>query len=729
MGCSIASFRTARPRRCGWGLALGVPHGFLLRVAPGWAWLGVLAVAACGVLAPAHAQTSTGQPPSDAERTNPGHAPGEPGRVALEDLPPIVQVAARSENLRSRVRVVPTVVLVPDASTYVFAVGSWRFPHAFPVLIDDGSPGARADIARFVRAFQPERLVRWTGETPPLPDEPEALASFIDSAVATVWGLEGDEATSKHLLARWRELNFAPAGVVVANAEDEAWAAALPLAALRGQAIFWHPMRRDFGGAFDDRSAWQVDDLLRRFLDARTLAWEGIGTGVDTITLCANTPPRVRLADRSFVAMTDLLGRTPPEGHAFGEARDARAPSERWAYASQIHGSASQAAYRAMCGLFLVPERAWVYDGYPDEAPWNEFSGARAAETLRGAGLRTDLDRRPDTGARAWGARASGGLEAQLVLVNSHGMPDAFDLGTGTARAGDVPTLRTPAAVHFVHSWSMGRPGDRETIGPRWLENGAFAYVGSVQEPYLTAFVPTPLVARRLAARVPWAIAVRLDQGPVWRVATIGDALWCVGPPAEREAIELRMPGLVDVEDELREQLGSRDLAGACATLVLLGREGDAVRLYERTVRQDEIPYDAGELASIVIDAVFRTGDPSLFVEAFRALPADAAQAPSRRDMLWERVGDTLANADEATINLMVANVRDTRLVPDAQAVVGRLRSLYGPPASVGFLRSLLDRTNDGRTRERLEAMLEREELHASATQRTPQRTPSPRRR
>ncbi len=644
--------------------------------------------------------------------------PPQPGQVALTDLPPVVQVGARAEFLRSQFRIVPTLVLVPDARTYVYAVASWRFPIAFPVLIDDGSPSARADIARFVRAFEPERIVRWTGEVPPLPEQPDELAEFLDRAVATVWSLEGDSATAKHLLARWRELDFTPIGVVVANPEDEAWTGAIALAALRAQPIFWHRMRRDFAGMFDHLSAWQTDDQLRAFLDERGLPWRGIGMGVDTITLATNSPPRVRLEDRSFVAMTDLLGRTPPADHQFGRARDPQTSRERWAYASQVPGSPAVAAYRAMCGLFLSPSRAWVYDGYPDEAPWNEFSGSRARELLQQAGLEVELDRRPHTGAEAWAARGAGGLEADLVLVNSHGMPDAFDLGTGTARAGDVPTLRKPAAVHFVHSWSMGRPGDRDTIGPRWLERGAFAYVGSVQEPYLSAFVPTPMVARRLAARIPWSVAVRLDQAPVWRVATIGDALWTVGPPAARHPIELRMPGLRELEDELREQLSARDLTGACATLMLLGREQDAVRLYERAVGQDEIPYDAGALAAIVIDAVFRSGDARLFAEAFRALPAAESGEPARRDMLWQRVGPTLATANEATVNLMVAHVRDAHVLSDAQAIVGRLRSLYGPEASSGFLRSLIDRTSDGRARERLEAMAEQEQQRV----RTPQR-------
>jgi len=627
--------------------------------------------------------------------------------AAFEALPPTVRMGIRAEQIRLRASVVPTVVLAPDEASYAQAVASWRYPLLFPVLIDDGTPGARADIARFIRAFEPERVVRWELEPSPLPPNADELARAIDRAVAGVWGQTGLDATPEGLLAFWRGLGHEPVGVVLANPEDPAWTAAIALAAGRAQPIVWHRMRRDFGGTWNATPAWQTDDVLRKALDDRGLDWRGLGTGIDAVTICADAPVRVRLSDGSHLAWTDLLGREPPEGHVFGAARDHEAVSPRWAYVAQVPGSAAQAAYRAMCALFLTPTRAWVYDGYADEAPWNAFSGARAEEMLRGAGLEVVLDRRPATGVNAWSARA-GGDGAGLILVNSHGMPEAFDLGPGTARADDVPNLRVPAAVHFVHSWSLGRPGDRATIGRRWLDSGAFAYVGSVQEPYLSAFVPTPTLAARLGARVPWAAAVRIDQSPVWRVATIGDALWTVGPPMARADVRLELEGLRDLDEVLREALGARDLVGACDILAMLGREADVVRLYERAIGQDEIPYDAAALAGVAFSSLARAGGPRLVIHAFGALD-EHERTPERIDALWAAAGSSLATADRATVTLLAAHVRNAHLLRDAQALAPALRRTTGAGASEAFLRSLIDRTRDARTRERLEAMADAE--------------------
>src|SRR5690606_9604668 len=99
--------------------------------------------------------------------------------------------------------------------------------------------------------------------------------------------------------------------------------------------------------------------------------------------------------------------------------------------------------------------------------------------------------------------------------VNTKGNVDFFDL-SGDARmtAFDTPLLDQPAVVHFTHSWSMRLPATETTIAARFLDAGAYGYVGSVHEPLLAAFVPPLPLAQRWGSSVPVLIAARHWEAP-----------------------------------------------------------------------------------------------------------------------------------------------------------------------------------------------------------------------
>jgi hypothetical protein len=86
----------------------------------------------------------------------------------------------------------------------------------------------------------------------------------------------------------------------------------------------------------------------------------------------------------------------------------------------------------------------------------------------------------------------------------------------------------------MIHSWSASDPDDRNTVSGRWLVNGAYAYVGSVHEPFLSAFIPPKLMVDRLKRGTPFLIAARQLQSPPWKVATIGDPLMSIAKPRQR---------------------------------------------------------------------------------------------------------------------------------------------------------------------------------------------------
>ncbi|MEC9374175.1 MAG: hypothetical protein VYC34_10045, partial [Planctomycetota bacterium] len=149
-------------------------------------------------------------------------------QAELDALPPAVRLGAMAEGVRRRLPVLSTVVIVEDESSFVDAVGAWRIEQRFPVLIDDGSHEARENIARFVRAFQPENVLIWESD-----DQGRVTPERIEGAIAAAWNAEGYGS----LKERWTSIGFKPHGVVVASMRDRAWPAALALGAGRGQPI------------------------------------------------------------------------------------------------------------------------------------------------------------------------------------------------------------------------------------------------------------------------------------------------------------------------------------------------------------------------------------------------------------------------------------------------------------------------------------------------------------
>jgi len=87
------------------------------------------------------------------------------------------------------------VVIVDSAEAAAEALRGWKGLRRFPVLIDDGTLLAAENIARFVRAFEPAKIVRWSPETEP--EWPEALQDRA-SEIVTLIGETVDEDGGTH---------------------------------------------------------------------------------------------------------------------------------------------------------------------------------------------------------------------------------------------------------------------------------------------------------------------------------------------------------------------------------------------------------------------------------------------------------------------------------------------------------------------------------------------------
>lgn len=628
-------------------------------------------------------------------------APGGGQPIHLDQLPPPLRLGIRAESVLRKLPVHSTVVLVPDTNSYIEAIGRWNLQARFPVLIDDGSPAAAEDIARFVRAFSPEHVVRWShpGERPL---EGAAIQEAVDLAVAHAWQPAADALDEAAVArARWHELGLTPAGVVVADTSDEAWTAALALAAGRGQPIAWVNAPAGVNRAMKPADADALEAALETACAGWGYVWPNLGDDLDAVTLCLNSPVRLEAGEKDWVAVTDRIGRR------FEAGRDAG----RWAWAGQIFGDQPRAAYSAMCSLFLRPSSAWLFEGYTGGPPWSEFSETQAAAVLREAGIEpTVLNGAIGLGAQEWRHAAAHPIDAGLVCVNTKGTRDFFELGDSRCQPGDIPFLERPAMVYFVHSWSANAPGNRTTVAGRWLERGAYAYLGSVQEPLLSAFAPTPQMASRLVNGGAWGACVRLDFAPLWKLAVFGDPLATIGtalgPWPARTTSPLPLIDTIDVSDGLKELLTQKQYPQAARTLVLLGRDDDAARLALGVLTDEPDKFDSA-LAAEVILPLFRTGRSDAMLRAFVQLDAQHRADGVIRDALWNALSPGLAvNADAAQVAALSENLREDQLSRDAIDLAGAIERVRGNGAGQAFLMSVRQRATDKRDQADLDKAL-----------------------
>lgn len=417
-----------------------------------------------------------------------------------------------------RRRVVDQVCLVPDVATFLRAVAAWDSEHYFPVLIDDPETNLR-----FLRAFRPSRVVRMPEAGPAVADE--KLWARAVEAVGDSWSSGARPRLPGELVPE--ALGPTPPGVVACYPRSPSLAGAVALAAGRFQPLVrWEPDRpRGVELSLEEADRMMAD------LEARVAVvapkFDRLGDDCDFVTLAGEWPDRYRIPEgqkKGSAALDDLLARR-------------RDDIRRWGYVGRLIGGPAESAYRAMCSLFLQPESAILVNGYQDEGePWAGYQMRDAASRLVKE-LRTFHRSGPEEAGLVGWHRAFDPINRHgLVLINSSGGENNFNLPGGPGRTADVP-MSVPAAVLMIHSFSAARPSDSRTLAGRWLDNGAFLYFGSMNEPYLNAFRTPTLVANLLADGLPASAAVRKlvaedGFGTPWRLVYLGDPLYRLDPKA-----------------------------------------------------------------------------------------------------------------------------------------------------------------------------------------------------
>jgi hypothetical protein len=598
----------------------------------------------------------------------------------FDALPPPQRVGARALALRESQIVADSVLLVdsPEAAGQVMT--AWRGLFRFPILIDDGSVGAAENIARFVRAFKPSRVVRWNPEAPPVwpGDQGERAKRMIEILGGTLQ-METPAENMKQILERMRELRIGPQGVVAINPDDPSWIAGVALAAARVQVIVFIQPDRRVNGAMDGTAMRDLTESIHAQLRVLGAEWTEPGDEIDMVTLAANLPLRVGLGEegKDDKALTDLVGR-----HRAGVGN-------RWAWAGALFGDPQDALYRAMCGLFLPTKSAWLFDGYGQGDPWDLYDATTAGRTLADAGYTVTVHDTPANRLDDWRRACDPGIETDLVLINSKGNMNFFEIGGEKAWCGDIPLLDRPVVVHMVHSWSSRVPGSARTVAGRWLEHGAYAFYGSVDEPFLNAFVQTPRLALRFLSGMPLGVACRQDGGPPWKLNVLGDPLITFAPDStagRRIGPDLPIRSVSPVDAAATEALKNEDFAAALRGLTLAGRDEDAARLADALIRQRPEAVTP-EVARSAVMPLFRQGRVDAVPAAFAALSPDDAKTLLLRDALWHAGRRVLARGpDTRTEGLLARNLREGQEEHDAVEIATHIATRAGTREAVYFL-------------------------------------------
>jgi hypothetical protein len=424
-----------------------------------------------------------------------------------------IQTGLRVGLIRSNIPTVNRVVLVPDEATFLAAIQKWNLKGNWPILIED-----KKYAPMFLQRFQPEEIVRLPSIKQQLP-KGKKLQELMLNATATAW----NATDTQTLKAKWTQLGWEPPGVVITSENDPARSAAVALAAAHGQPLVF--LEGNFGKPNQslNNTQWKtLQTAITKAVESTGFFYSQLADPIDTITIVRELAVKYQSPKNKDeeLAVTDGLGRHPN--------------GERWAAVGWIYGSEARSIYQAMCALFLDSQTAMLYDSYPKEGNWAKYEMEEAARGLKTIGLNVKLVQKPESSLKQWRSLASKPWTFDLILMNSKGYTNSFQVGNGDASVEDLPKLQFPTAIHMIHSWSASEPDDTNTVGGRWLVNGAYAYVGSVQEPFLSAFIPPKLMVDRLKRGTPFLIAARQLQSPPWKVATIGDPLMSIGKPRQR---------------------------------------------------------------------------------------------------------------------------------------------------------------------------------------------------
>ena len=636
-----------------------------------------------------------------------GIAAGQNQGQAKEPPWPVI-LGLRVAAVEASRPVASVVVLVPDADTFIREIGRWSPEAQWPVLIEDSTL-----TPCFIRAFKPRRIIRIPrGE--PLPKNAEKRRAFMNQVVVDAWGGEEGESLAE-VFAR---LNWKPPGMVVTAVDDSASVAAVALASGRGLPLAFLPGK--FGsvnGVLSADATRTLNTEVEKLAEATGYEWKEPGDDIDAVAFCRTLAARTDLKpppDRQHplagrfdgpLALTDSLCRKPN--------------GDRWGFAGWIWGNDVRAAYMAMSSLFVPRNSIWFFNAYEDEGGREPFKVEGASRTARDRGYEVLQFTGNQADERSWLQLIMGGLQADVLMMNSSGMPGYLDLNLKTrAYPRDVPILQKPLALHLIHSYSLQIPASINSVGGRFLDRGVYAYVGSVHEPFLTAFQPPELLVQRMSSYTPFLISGRAWIGPgsePWRLTTIGDPLMLIQPPGRRKIKLGEMPEpegaedlLVRAQDQLKQfKEDPSNALEVINALVLIGRDDIAAKIWE-VLQQQGLVVEQTESAYAVMGALYRMRLFNAFIDAYQRLPM-AARGGDVQDMLWHLATPRLNMMRKPEVlALLLASIRQPNPDADLRRLLPHVDRVLGEGSGRKAITEAIESARNEATRKALRGLLSR---------------------
>ena len=608
--------------------------------------------------------------------------------------------------------IVKQVVLVPNAATFIDELSRWSKNAKWPILYEDDFYAPM-----FIRAYRPDAVFR-RPSVGRLPADLEARRTLLDRTVANSWRLDNTFGVSYREVLD--ERGFQPMGAVVTSLQDPAWVGGIALAAARGLDIFY--IDDDLGAPGDILSDERTRAFMNRIeamVKQSGTAYVDVGDRFDFLTICRT------MAARTDVNIGgDLPDRLPREilngPRAITDVIGRHLDGRRWAFTGWIQGGQRASLYAAMCSFFLSRTSVWMGDSYQHEEGRDAYQMKRTAFMFEQHQYEVELHE--DLSRTSFLDATSTGIDADQIYMNSGGNADFFDLGADRCSPYDVPILDRPAFLYLIHSWSMKKPDDPNTIGGRWLKNGAYAAYASSHEPLLSAFRPPFEVARRIISMVPLGPSVRLWEGEAplavsWRVNLFGDPMMLSG--GAKDSVRPLAPingGSAELLNEIAKESMEQALdapsdAAFAKTLrlfILINLDGLARDLWARAVKDGA---GGPQTARIALGPLFRGGDQNSFLRAWNVCftGPDAPKSTQReRDMLWSLVGPTLAQqSDPGTVDLMERSIRDRYPAGDMKQLAPALQRTKGRQAVRDTLRRVRSTAVNRREKKAIDQLLE----------------------
>jgi len=621
-----------------------------------------------------------------------------------DQVPWPVKLGARALHRTNQIPLIDQVVIVPDLDTWIDEMAQWSTEGHWPVLMADDH-----FAPMLIRTLKPAQVIQRAPVTPP----DLSMMDRFQLVLAKAWGGRPGESFA----AAMTRQNLKPLGLVLTSESSPSFPAAMALAVGRGQAVGQLDGSLGGGGTVLNASkTMNLIELVRSRCEETGLQWNILGDDIDAITICRTLPSRVRAelpaSDRvkapnvgpeDPLAITDVLGR--------------RADWKRYAVVGWINGDAVESTYMAMSSLFVVPKTAWLCDGDPTGGQQPQYGMAEAAAKLSQDGYECLLSE--NATMQTIRSMSSGGLNENLILMNSKGNRDFFDIGSMRGTSNDVPVLSSPSILQMIHSFSLQDPTNANTVGGRWLEHGVYAYVGSSQEPFLGAFVPPVEFVRRISILVPFLVAGRWwdAQGPFsrpWRINTIGDPLMTAASPSLNTRSRITPSGTqdaaqrgLDVRSEAErlmrrivEQPTAERLTLTLRALNLIGEDELARKMWAYGGQHDLLSSPA---ASVILGPLFRLQDRTAFLKAW---PLVGQPTRLQRDMLWQLIGPSLAaSTDDDTLLLLEQEVTGPTPSSYIEILGPHLARRFGAARTVRLIQQAGSNVRSGEQKQRLKAL------------------------